>query len=245
MHILTTCLSCPGNSSSAAGSTAQSSCSCNVGYTGASSGPCVFFVAGTYKAVTGSAACTDCGAGKYLGTEGATAVSTSINCLVGQYSSTAISVDFSTCLSCPGNSSSAADSTSCLCNVGYTVASGGPGIDGGTCVACAVCTYKGIAGTDECQTCLTSMTTATEQCVNDQFVCRKGFFGVFSQNMLSSNIRVLLTGMWNILVASTAVFGWSTSGVKPIFFAQGGYYNNVFLPSSKMLSSCTQHVMLA
>ena len=43
-------------------------------------------------------------------------------------------------------------------------------------MACAVGTYKGIAGTDACQTCATYKTTAAEQSVSvAQCVCAAGF----------------------------------------------------------------------
>ena len=76
-----TCLGGPGNSSSAAGSTAQRSCACNVGHTGASSGPCLPCVAGTFKAGTGTALCTACPAGS--SSAQASTVSTQCICNAG------------------------------------------------------------------------------------------------------------------------------------------------------------------
>ena len=57
---------------------------------------------------------------------------------------------------CSDGSSSQAGSETCSCNVGYR------GPDSGPCVAYVVDTYKGIAGTDVCQTCATYKTTAAE-----------------------------------------------------------------------------------
>jgi hypothetical protein len=93
----TACLSCPGVSTSAQGSSSSSACQCNTGYTGST---CIACVAGKYKTVTGPVACTDCGAGKYSAMLGATAEAV--------------------CLVCPGVSTSTADRTSCQCNAGYT-----------------------------------------------------------------------------------------------------------------------------
>jgi len=58
-----TCTTCPGNSSSAAGSTDLNSCVCNVGYTSVSSSPCLPYVAGTYTTSTGNSTCTVCPVG--------------------------------------------------------------------------------------------------------------------------------------------------------------------------------------
>jgi hypothetical protein len=161
---LSNCIDCPGNSSSWEASTAQSSCACNVGYTGPAGGLCPPCVAGTYKTSIGSAACTACGAGTYSETEGA---STCINCLAGKYSatggargclscpagkySTAIQASSeATCLSCPGNSMSITGSTevsSCQCEAGYS------GPDGGACLACAAGSHKATAGSAACTFC--------------------------------------------------------------------------------------------
>jgi len=51
------CSTCPGSSTSPVGSTAQTQCICDAGYTGSS---CTACLAGTYKPITGSAACFNC-----------------------------------------------------------------------------------------------------------------------------------------------------------------------------------------
>ena len=61
------CSDCPAGKTSAAGATTIDSCylsACDPGYTGPDGGPCVECAAGTYKAVSGSAACNLCPAGK-------------------------------------------------------------------------------------------------------------------------------------------------------------------------------------
>ena len=51
---------CPANSTSPAGSTNITNCTCNVGYTGPDGGSCAACEAGKYKEAVGSAACTQC-----------------------------------------------------------------------------------------------------------------------------------------------------------------------------------------
>jgi hypothetical protein len=125
-----TCNSCPANSQSVLGSTATTSCVCNVGFTGPNGGTCLVCVAGGYKDSIGSAACTDCAANMYSETVGATAVGD--------------------CQTCPSNTQSAVGSTaptSCVCNLGFT------GPDGGTCDACVAGKYKDSIGTAACTAC--------------------------------------------------------------------------------------------
>jgi hypothetical protein len=114
-----TCLVCPANSDSPAGSGAVSDCMCNAGFTWAfipgnvsASGTCQQCAEGKYKAEAGNAACSDCGSGKYSTVVGATAEEE--------------------CKSCPMNSDSPRGSSvasDCLCKAGYYKGSG----------ACAQC----------------------------------------------------------------------------------------------------------
>ena len=60
------CISCPLGSSSPAGSTSRSNCTCNADFTGPHGGPCSACPGGTYKNEPGSAACVGCAAGEYL-----------------------------------------------------------------------------------------------------------------------------------------------------------------------------------
>ena len=93
-------------------------------------GPCEECVAGTYKDINGSAACTPCPQGKFSTATGATNVET--------------------CRGCPSNANSndgAPNITHCVCNPGFT------GPDGGPCEACATGTYKDLNGTAECSHC--------------------------------------------------------------------------------------------
>jgi len=70
----TTCLQCPYDSSSFAGSRQQDDCSCNVGYTGAPpSSNCSACFEGTYKTFPGPAVCDICAANSYQHQRGSTA----------------------------------------------------------------------------------------------------------------------------------------------------------------------------
>ncbi|KAJ1465713.1 hypothetical protein T484DRAFT_1577253, partial [Baffinella frigidus] len=59
-----TCTACPMNTSSSVGSSQQTDCICNAGYTGPNGGTCEACEAGTYKASKGSQTCTLCDPGK-------------------------------------------------------------------------------------------------------------------------------------------------------------------------------------
>jgi hypothetical protein len=59
------CSSCPANSDSPPGSSALSSCKCNIGFTGIDGGTCSVCPAGKYKDSIGDSVCTDCGVGTY------------------------------------------------------------------------------------------------------------------------------------------------------------------------------------
>jgi hypothetical protein len=123
-----TCTSCLPNSQSISGSSLQTNCQCNAGYTGAvgdicstcaagkykdsiGSASCTDCGAGKYKDALGSASCTDCGAGKYLATTGAIAASSCVDCGAGTYSATLAASAVGSCLGCPENSHSPPGST--------------------------------------------------------------------------------------------------------------------------------------
>ena len=125
-----TCVHCPANSMSIAGSPALANCTCLVGHAGPDGGPCEPCAAGSYKDVNGSQACALCPQGTYSQE-------------VAQESDT-------TCSACPVHSYSAEGSgveTNCSCNLGYS------GPDGQDCFACAPGTFKSIRGSSECSPC--------------------------------------------------------------------------------------------
>jgi len=143
------CLACPADSSSPAGSTTQTQCVCNAGYSGNSGGPCSACPAGKKKAA-GDASCVDCGAGTFS----PQAASTS-------------------CTSCPQFSTSPARSgasSACLCNQGYT------GPSGLTCAACVAGKYKDVAGSAPCTSCGSSSTSPAASSDVSACACEAGFY---------------------------------------------------------------------
>ena len=91
-----TCINCPLNSHSVAGSYAADRCQCNRGFTGPGGGVCSECIPGTYKILTGSDPCIECGRGKF-----SVSSTRCSNCVVGTYSNTAGASSSATCSSCP------------------------------------------------------------------------------------------------------------------------------------------------
>ena len=109
-----------------------------------------------------SAACQDCGAGKFrsMAFQGSSGCE---SCQAGKFSTASGAISESTCQSCPANSVSLAGSsviTACECEKGYT------GPDGGTCQACAQGKFKGSTGSQHCFNCI-----ANCQCLSGQSHC--------------------------------------------------------------------------
>ena len=99
--------------------------------------------------MTGSKACTECSAGTYLATMGATSAGD--------------------CLSCPLDSYSPAGSSVCTCNVGYT------GPDGEPCSACASGTYKNVTGSGACTTCPEHTSSPAGSIAEASCACNAGY----------------------------------------------------------------------
>jgi hypothetical protein len=142
------CTDCPTNSNSPArlSSVKGTSCTCNAGSTGPNGGPCEPCVAGKYKTLTGTATCTNCGAGTYS-SAGSTAC---MGCGAGTYSAAVGATASWRCSPCPSNSISPVGSsalTSCTCSTGST------GPNGGLCAPCAAGKYKELTGTVTCTPC--------------------------------------------------------------------------------------------
>lgn len=139
----TTCINCPNNSSSAAGSGALTSCVCLAGFTGPNGGPCSPCVAGTYKINTGSAACTVCPA--FSTSQIASTALARCLCNAG-YSGP----DGGTCTACGRHTfkrtSGSASCTACSLNMSAIVGSV-------ECAACPVGKYKSTFGTEVCAGC--------------------------------------------------------------------------------------------
>jgi len=122
------CTACQTDSFSPQASGQLEQCVCNAGFTGADGGNCSAVPPGTFKAAPGSAAPTNCGAGRFSNASG-----------------------MSFCYSCPLFSNSSAGSatkTDCVCTAGYT------GLHGGPCHACSAGQYKAAAGSAPCTFCV-------------------------------------------------------------------------------------------
>jgi hypothetical protein len=150
------CTDCPTNSNSPArlSSVKGTSCTCNAGSTGPNGGPCEPCLAGKYKTLTGTATCTNCGAGTYSPAGSAACM----NCGAGRYSTAVGAQVSSTCIACPSNSNSPAGSaalTSCTCNTGSTRS------NGGSCTQCVAGKYKALTGTATCTDCGTGTYSTT------------------------------------------------------------------------------------
>jgi hypothetical protein len=164
---------------SAAGSSIVTQCSCDSGYVGPDGGPCITCdlgtclntscqdcLAGTYASLTGSLVCENCLAGKYSTATGQSSSGTCQNCPDNTYQSSVASIS---CNACPSNSTSVAGSsqnTSCQCNRGHSGPNGGP------CDSCSAGFYKNTTGSATCSACpenavstLASTTLASCKCV--------------------------------------------------------------------------------
>jgi len=108
----------------------MTNCTCNMGYTGPDGLACAACVAGTYKDVNGSSACS--------------------LCLQGKFSTGLGAIHADVCELCPANAISGAGSpaiANCTCTLGYS------GPDGGPCQPCAAGRYKDVNGSDACALC--------------------------------------------------------------------------------------------
>jgi hypothetical protein len=153
--------SCPPNSQFPSGSSLKTRCQCHAGYTGPDGGNCSACEAGQYKEAIGSVACTDCVAGKFLGTTGGSMDSTCTDCGAGTYSTTQGASEASTCDLCPANSSSPQASTlitDCTCNAGATA------FDGATCMLCEPGKYKASSGSATCTDCPVNSISFSTNC---------------------------------------------------------------------------------
>jgi len=153
---------------------------------------CVACVAGKYKNVTGSAACTDCAA--IRNSPAAAPNVTSCVCNVGYtqvenasltyeavYAEACVACAPGTfkaltgvqaCTTCAQNQSSVAAMTVCSCVDGFT------GPDGGPCAECARGTYKNWLGSQACTVCPANAHTAvTGRTLLTQCLCNTGYTG--------------------------------------------------------------------
>jgi len=136
----------------------------------------------------------------------------------------------SQCTPCPANSSHTntmqTSISACLCNAGWA------GVAASGCVECAAGSFSPVNGSTVCQVCRNNSDTY-ELYPRTECQCHKGYFNAVTQNMLSSSVINLRDQAYHLLIATTPVWGWTSAGSLPTYFAQGGYYNNAFLRFSK------------
>ena len=178
------CAPCPADSTSPAGSTADTDCQCNAGYSGVDGGTCTPCAADNYKDSLGSAACaacpenshsptgsdalTDClcNAG-YTGPDGGPCTA----CAADTYKDT---TGQAACSACPGNTTSPAGSVSeeaCVCVAGYTL------LAASDCSPCAAGTYKNDAGDGACTACPANASSLPGSASAAACECFPGFHG--------------------------------------------------------------------
>jgi len=98
------CAACPSNSNSLEASDALVDCICNAGSTGPNGRDCKLCVAGTYKVMTGDAACSQCPMGRYSDKVGSIS-NTCLACRAGTFSNTIAAGSIRHCQRCaPGTS---------------------------------------------------------------------------------------------------------------------------------------------
>ena len=193
------CIMCPYYATSNPGSTKESDCFCMPGGTREvgicdSCFGCWQCARGKYKWDPGDAPCDDCPAGTWLNREGVNTPSSCWKCPPNTYSTSLGAVVQSVCISCPANSASplaSDEQTDCKCNTGWT------GVDGGTCVALALCVagkyktstgsaactdcvagkYSTAVGADVCQTCLSNSVSAISSDDLTDCMCNIGWTG--------------------------------------------------------------------
>ena len=206
-HNMSQCTQCPENSwHTSTQQTNISACLCHIGFSGTAARGCGVCMPG-YATLGLSTACSPCPAGTFADEH-----------------------NMSQCTPCPANSwhtsTKQTNISACLCNAGWA------GVAASGCVECAAGTFTAANGSAVCQICRNNSDTY-DQYPRTICQCHQGFFDFVTQNMLSSNVRALRDQPYHLLVTSTPSWGWTSAGRLPLFFAQGGYYNNAFLRFSK------------
>jgi hypothetical protein len=167
---LSSCVACPTNSLSQAGSGRIELCVCESGFKQtAEHDACIECSPGYYDDTTDRYECSLCGGGLYSATPGATGIETCQECPADTWSP----AGSASCESCPDNSNSLARSfsqTDCECNAGAT------GANGATCVLCREDEYKASAGSAECEDCPENSLSASG---SSECQCSSGYTGPF------------------------------------------------------------------
>jgi hypothetical protein len=164
------CVACPVNSDSVAGSGSIELCYCAAGYKQTEAHDACEECAPGYYDSTNRFECSKCAGGLYSVAVGATDDETCQPCDSGSWSAEGSP----TCEGCPANSNSPPESalyTDCTCNAGAT------GSDGQTCMLCEPGEYKAIPGSAACSPCPANSISPTGSSVLDQLPVQRGVHG--------------------------------------------------------------------
>jgi hypothetical protein len=178
------CVACPGNATSVAGSSQSTSCQYNRGYSGPNGSQCNACQAGFYKNTIGSAFCSACPTNSFSDNVSTALTSCKCNrgysgpdggqcnaCNAGFYKNT---IGSGLCSACPANSVSNLASdvlTDCKCNKGYS------GADGSNCIRCSANLYKDTIGSENCTSCPVATVSNIASIALTNCTCTVGYSG--------------------------------------------------------------------
>jgi hypothetical protein len=160
-----TCVDCPDNATSPAGSDASADCLCAAGFLGRPGGLCTACAAGKQKETVGEHNCTDCSAGTHKSTPGPGKCQA---CAAGKFARSSGSQSCTLCPSYAISREGSTDVTQCQCQPGYV----GPSV--GPCVVCGVGQYK---SSNTCTTCPAGTSSREGSSKIANCTCRVGFSG--------------------------------------------------------------------
>jgi len=167
----TSCVACPGNSTSVGGSDKPNLCFCAAGYEQTKDfNACIECRPGFYDNITNRHECSMCGGGLYSAFWGAKGPETCKECGPGTWSN----IGGATCQLCPPNTNSSVRSaflTDCKCIAGTS------GPDGQTCQFCESNTYKSVTGSASCTACPLNSQSPIGSTASSSCICNQGFTG--------------------------------------------------------------------
>ena len=208
----TSCVGCPGNSTSVRGSDKPELCFCEAGYEQTKEfDVCLECRPGFYDNITNRHECSICGGGLYSASWGASGPETCKECGPGTWSD----IGSATCSLCPPNSNSSARSTSltdCKCIPGFT------GQDGQTCEACERGEYKASVGNASCTICSENSYSARGTDLYSELTDRGGtrcmcLFGYTGPD--SGNCTACEEGKYKNVSGSTLCYNCARNSTSP------------------------------
>jgi hypothetical protein len=187
----TACTLCPVLTTSAAGSSIVTQCTCDSGYVGPNGGPCIACVlgtclntscqdclAGTYARLTGSSVCENCLAGKYSTATGQSSSGTCQNCSAGKFSDKVGQNSSATCENCVAGKYSIATGQSSSDTCQNCLPGTYSNLTGITaCTLCPNNTYASSVGRISCDACPGNSTSVAGSSQNTSCQCNRGYSG--------------------------------------------------------------------